>query len=66
MTLNADIQVWLAGAKAQMPPATFAKLGAMFDRLEAAHVGAGAPKDGERAPAASLVAKDGSPRTGPR
>ena len=60
MTLNADIQARLAGARAQMPPPVFGKLGAMFERLEAAHVGENAPKVGDRAPAASFVAGDGS------
>ena len=60
MTLNADIQTRLAGAKAQMPPPVFAKLGEMFERLEAAHVGAGAPKVGEPAPDTRFTSRDGS------
>ncbi len=60
MTLNADIQARLAGAKAQMPPPVFAKLGAMFERLEGAHVGTGAPKVGEPAPDTRLTVEGGS------
>ena len=60
MSLNADIQTMIEGVRAKAPPQVFQTLGTMFGRLESDGVAKGAPKPGDPAPAATLVAADGS------
>jgi peroxiredoxin len=59
MSLNSDIQHFVAKARDGAPAAVFAGLGAMIARLGLDGVGATAPKPGERSPAVSFRAVNG-------
>lgn len=55
MTLNSETRALFEQAKAKAPPPVIAKLLAIFDRLEAAHLGSNATKVGDKAPAGQFL-----------
>lgn len=59
MTLNGEIQALLGGLRTQVPAETFGKLQQVFDRLQAAHTGEGAPQAGDAAPQVSFTSAAG-------